>query len=139
MKPIYRHLCLLIIAITVVFAAGCQSAIDNVVELKLQKDVEATNKQGGMEIAEGVRMDSASTTGKTIRFNYTMLEVSKEDINAATFYKATKEELIKIIGTNKEMEFYKKNNVTMAYAYYYQDGTPLSTIIIKPEDYTHKK
>lgn len=139
MKIFHLTIRLFIVAISFALLPGCQSAMDSFVETRLKQDAEATNKRSGTEVGDGVRLDSASATGKTIRFCYTMLDVNKEDINASVFYKTAKTELIKTADTTTGMDFYKKNNVTIAYVYYYQNGTPLSTIIIKPEDYTHKK
>jgi hypothetical protein len=129
---------LFIVAVSIVLLSGCQSAMNSFVETRLKKEAEVINKKADKDIQDGVRVDSASAVGKSIRFNYTMVNFGKGDLDLKIFYKTAKSELIEI-ANSKEMVFYKKNKVTIAYAYYYKDGTPLTTIIIKPEDYTNSK
>lgn len=129
---------LLIIAISFVSWTSCQSAIDNVVEIRLKQEVAAINNKADKKIENDIRVDSASTSGKSIRFSYTMMTLTKEDMSPKVFYETMKPELIQY-ANSKDMGFYQKNKVTIAYAYYYKNGTPLSTIIIKPEDYKDNK
>lgn len=116
---------------------GCQSALDDMVALQLKKEAEALNKKGARYVTEGVRMDSVSTAGKSIRFSYTLVTVAKGDVDPATFYNTVKKDLIIAADTMTEMAFYRKNKVKVTYAYYYKDGRPLSTIIVKPWEKEH--
>ena len=134
MKIFYLTIRLFIVTISVALLSGCQSAMNSFVETRLKKEAEAINKKVDKEIQDGVRIDSASAVGKSIRFSYTMVNFGKGDLDLKIFYKTAKSKLIEI-ANSKKMNFYKKNNVTIAYAYYFKGGEPLSTIIIKPEDY----
>lgn len=111
---------------------GCQSALDDMVALQLKKEAEALNKKGARYIAEGVRIDSVSAAGKSIRFSYTLVNVGKGDVDPATFYNTVKKDLTIAADTMAKMAFYRQNKVKVTYAYYYKDGKPLSTIIVKP-------
>ncbi len=115
-----------------VFLSGCQSALDDMVSLQLRKEAEQLNKKGPREVADGVRMDSVSAKGKSIKFSYTLVHVAKGDVDPASFYHKVKKELTDYADTMAEMQFYRKNKIQVSYAYYYKNGTPLTTIIVKP-------
>lgn len=123
-----------VLALLAVFA-GCQAATDSFIEARLKTEAAAANKITPTEISDGIRLDSVSAKGKSMRFSYTMMEYVKGDLDAPVFYKNAKEELIKLANTDKDMEFFRKHKIKIAYAYYFNDGQPLSTIIIRPEDY----
>ena len=129
---------LFIVAISFALLSGCQSAMDSFVETRLKQEAAAINNKADKKIENDIRVDSASVSGKSIRFSYTMMMLTKEEMSPKVFYETMKPELIQY-ANSKDMGFYQKNKVTIAYAYYYKNGTPLSTIIIKPEDYKNNK
>ncbi|WP_118952695.1 hypothetical protein [Taibaiella helva] len=118
--------------------SGCQSALDDMISLQLRKEAEQLNKRGPKEVSDGVRMDSVSTKGKSIKFSYTLVRIGKGDVDPASFYRKLKKELTDVADTLPAMQFYRKNKVKVSYAYYYKDGQPLSTIVIKPGSDGHQ-
>ncbi|MFA6059952.1 MAG: hypothetical protein WC756_17225 [Taibaiella sp.] len=138
MKIFYLTIWLFIVAISFTLFPGCQSAMNSFIETRLKQEAAAINNKVDKKIENDIRVDSASTSGKSIRFSYTMMMLTKEEMSPKVFYETMKPELIQY-ANSKDMGFYQKNKITIAYAYYYKNGTPLSTIIIKPEDYKNNK
>lgn len=135
MKNVRSVLRLYVVLLLLAAFAGCQAATEGFIEARLKTEAAAANKITPKEISDGVRLDSVSAEGKSMRFNYTMMDYDKDDLDAAVFYKNAKEELIKLANTDKDLAFFRKHKIKIAYAYYFKDGRPLSTIIIKAEDY----
>lgn len=135
MKAILSLLKLSIVIALFAALASCQAATDSIVETKLKAEAAALNKVSPKDVTDGVRLDSVSTKGKSMRFNYTMLEYAKGDLDVPVFYKNAKDGLLIEANTNKDMSFFKEHKIQVAYAYYFKGGEPLSTIIIKAEDY----
>jgi hypothetical protein len=128
---------LVILFISVFSLSSCQSVMKETIVAKLKADAAAITTP--KEMGSGIRIDSVSADGLSMRFSYTMTNQSKGDLDQAAFYKTVKEEMLNKANTSPDFEFYKKNKVKLAFAYYFKNGAPLSTIIIKPEDYTDNK
>ena len=135
MKSLFPGLGIYVALTLLVLFSGCKAATDKFVEANLKTQAAAANEMANKEVADGVRLDSVSAEGKSMRFSYTMLEYSKGDLDIPVFYKNAKAELIKEANTNPDLKFFREHKVKIAYAYYFADGEPLSTIVIKPEDY----
>lgn len=123
-----------LIIISAFVLTSCESVIKESLAAKLKAEAAAVTTP--KDLGNGIRIDSVSTDGLSIRYSYTLTERSKGDIDLAVFYKTVKEEMLSKANSSPDLAFYKKNKVKLAFAYYFKNGEPLSTIIIKPEDYT---
>lgn len=122
-----------IIFIGLAFLVGCDTVVEGVVERKLE--AEAAAYKLPEDVGNGIRLDSVSAKGLAIRYSYTATKLAKGELDVPTFYKTAKEEMLNKANTDPDMAFYKKNKIKLSFAYYFKGGEPLSTIIIKPEDY----
>jgi hypothetical protein len=122
-----------IIFIGPAFLVGCDTVVEGVIEKKLEAEVAAYKLPE--DVGNGIRLDSISTKGLAIRYSYTATELAKGELDVPTFYKTAKENMLNKANTDPDMAFYKKNKIKLSFAYYFKGGEPLSTIIIKPEDY----
>jgi hypothetical protein len=122
-----------LISISLVSLASCDTVVKNVVERKLE--AEAAAYKLPEDVGNGIRLDSISTKGLSIRYSYTATELAKGELDVPTFYKTAKEDMLNKANTDPDMAFYKENKIKLSFAYYFKGGEPLSTIIIKPEDY----
>jgi hypothetical protein len=122
-----------IIFIGLAFVVGCDTVVEGVIEKKLEAEVAAYKLPE--DVGNGIRLDSISTKGLAIRYSYTATELAKGELDVPTFYKTAKENMLNKANTDPDMAFYKKNKIKLSFAYYFKGGEPLSTIIIKPEDY----
>jgi hypothetical protein len=133
MKMLSSILNSLIVFISLISLASCDTVVKNVVESKLE--AEAAAYKLPEDVGNGIRLDSIATKGFSIRYSYTATELAKGELDVPTFYKTAKEDMLNKANTDPDMAFYKKNKVKLSFAYYFKGGEPLSTIIIKPEDY----
>jgi hypothetical protein len=127
----------LIILISFFAFTGCESIRQDSLAAQLKAGAEAVTTP--QDLGDGLRLDSVSTKGVSVRYSYTMTEYAKGDLNLPEFYKTVKPDLMKKADTSAEMAFYRKNKIKVSFAYYFKGGEPLSTIIIKPEDYKNNK
>ena len=133
MKPLSLTIYSFIIFIGLSFLTSCDSVVKSAIETKLEAEAAAYNLPE--DVGNGIRLDSISTKGLSIRYSYTATELAKGELDVPTFYKTAKEDMLKKANTDPDMAFYKKNKIKLSFAYYFKGGEPLSTIIIKPEDY----
>jgi hypothetical protein len=116
--------------------ASCKQTVENVIAAKLKKEEDA---QVPRDMGDGIRLDTVSAKGLSIRYSYTFTEYKEGELNRPVFYKVQKKELLDLARHSEDMTFYRDNKIKMSFAYYFNDGKPISTIIIKPEDYTSNK
>lgn len=133
MKLLSLALYSFLISIGLLFLTSCDTVVKNVVEAKLE--AEAAAYKLPEDVGNGIRLDSISTKGLSIRYSYTATELAKGELDIPVFYKTAKEDMLHKANTDPDMAFYKKNKIKLSFAYYFKGGEPLSTIIIKPEDY----
>jgi hypothetical protein len=133
MKLFSTILSSLIVLISFFVFTGCESVRQESIAAQLKAGAEAVTTPE--DLGDGLRLDSVSAKGVSVRYSYTMTEYAKGDLNQPEFYKTMKLDLMRKADTSAEMAFYRKNKVKVSFAYYFKDGEPLSTIIIKPEDY----
>lgn len=112
---------------------SCDTIVKSAIETKLE--AEAAAYKLPEDVGNGIRLDSISTKGLSIRYSYTATELAKGELDVPTFYKTAKDNMLNKANTDPDMAFYKKNKIKLSFAYYFKGGEPLSTIIIKPEDY----
>lgn len=137
MKPFNLTIYSFLIFISLVSLVSCDAVVEGVVEKKLEAEAKAYKLPE--DVGNGIRLDSISTKGLAIRYSYTATELAKGELDIPTFYKTAKEDMLNKANTDPDMAFYKKNKIKLSFAYYFKGGEPMSTIIIKPEDYTDKK
>jgi len=72
---------------------------------------------------------------KTFQYNYTLINIEKDEIETSELKKYMEPVLINLVKTNPDMEYQRSNKVTVNYYYKDKDGNHLFTVIVKPEDY----
>lgn len=137
MKLSIRTAWLWIIAISFVTLTGCESIKKDSLAATLKAQAAAITTP--QDMGDGLRLDSVSTKDISVRYSYTMTAYAKGDLNLPVFYKSVKAEIMARADTSENMAFYRKNRIKVSFAYYFKGGEPLSTIIIKPEDYAVSK
>ncbi|MDJ1499458.1 hypothetical protein [Xanthocytophaga agilis] len=94
------------------------------------------NKTCPVMIDQETRLDNTFSTSKSdFRYNYTLVNRSKEEIDVAALENYIKPPLIKNIRTNPEMSLFRNNEITLTYTYKDKNGTFVLSLPIKPEEY----
>ena len=101
--------------------------------------VEATkeiNKHLPMMIDSETRTDSTVVLPyNTIQYVFTMINQSKDQLNAEDFEKRLRPLILNSIKTNSDMENFRKNEVTLVYLYKDKDGKEFLKFTFKYDDY----
>ena len=82
------------------------------------------------------RLDNSVPIGhKAFQYNYTLIDINPEEIDIESFKRNMEYVLTKKIKTEPDLEFFRRNNVTMIYRYNDINGTFISQIEIGPDEY----
>ncbi len=109
------------------------SSIDTVI----QKSAKEINRTCPIKIDEFTQLDSVTMPAKkTIQYNYTLIDMGKDEINPDTVEKYIKAQLIETVKTQKKLTIYRKNKVTFIYQYYDKNKNPVYRLPIPPEVYS---
>jgi hypothetical protein len=115
---------------------GVQKFFKKDLESELKNAAFELNKETPIQIDQYMRLDSASTKGKTnFIYYYTLLEVEKFEVNLDTVNKYLRPNIIENVKSNSELKVYRKNNITMDYNYYDKNGIFVTEISITPDLY----
>jgi hypothetical protein len=94
------------------------------------------NKDCPFIIDENTRLDSITSPKKDIlQNNYTLLNDNLADIDVDVFKDIFKPEITNHLKSNKETEFFRKNNATLIYKYFDKEKQFVTDIVILPSDY----
>jgi hypothetical protein len=94
------------------------------------------NKDCPFMIDENTRLDSVTSPKKDVlQNNYTLLNDNVADINVDIFKDIFKLEITNHLKSNKETEFFRKNNATLIYKYFDKEKQFVTEIVILPSDY----
>lgn len=114
---------------------SCNSPVDPAVEARLKQEVAAFAGNGPVVTANGISMDSASTSGATLRFNFTLRNNRKTDFDSMVFVQRARQDVFATLNAGGSTAFFRDNGVEITYNYYDRNGVLMSTIVIKPGDY----
>ncbi|WP_111643085.1 hypothetical protein [Marinimicrobium alkaliphilum] len=87
-----------------------------------------------MMVDEETRLDSASGSDRTFRYNYTMVNYASEDIDPEVFVSHMRPQLTAGVCTNKEMAVFVKHRIPVVYAYYGNQGKEIATLAVQSTD-----
>ena len=86
-------------------------------------------------VDEYSRLDSASTTGKTFKYHYTLMNMTKEEVNVDVLTKFLRPEIIENVKNSPELKIFRDHKITMSYDYYDKNGEFVTNIDVTPELY----
>ena len=94
------------------------------------------NKDCPFTIDENTRLDSVNSPKiDVLQNNYTLINDDLADIDVDAFQNIFKTEITNHLKSNKESEFFRKNNATLVYKYFDKNKQFVTDIIISPSDY----
>lgn len=128
MKTLWKVLGL--IAVVVLF--GCSKNSNDSLDNALLKAASEMNKKLPMMIDSETRLDTTTGGNKTFQYNYTLVNYSAANISSQEIHNALEQKIINGVCTTKEMEAFVKKGVTVAYAYYGNDGKQITVISVAP-------
>ena len=140
-KKIYQGLLLVVLGLAIglltskyVFNnfGGNKSPLDK----ELVEATKEINKHLPMMIDSETRTDSTVVLPyNTIQYVFTMINQSKDQLNAEDFEKRLRPLILNSIKTNSDMENFRKNEVTLVYLYKDKDGKEFLKFTFKYDDY----
>ena len=88
-----------------------------------------------MIVEEGVRWDSSyAGPGKTLSYNYTMLDYSASEIDGKMLANTIRPDLTDTICTTPETQLFPNNGVLLNFNYYGRDRNLITRIEVAPDD-----
>lgn len=105
--------------------ASCQQVID----AKLTAVANEFNKNCPMLVDKETRLDNLmAMPGKTLQYNYTLVNYNKADIDTVKLKEAIMPGMVQMMKTSPELKYMRDNNVKMKYYYKDKTGAYLMTI-----------
>ena len=81
------------------------------------------------------RLDSASTAVKTFKYHYTLINMTKEEVDVDVLTKFLRPEIIDNVRNSPELKIFRDHKITMSYNYYDKNGEFVTNIDVTPELY----
>lgn len=98
----------------------------------LLKAASEINSKLPMMVDSETRLDSTVGLTKSFRYNYTLINYASSGVSASDLNSGLSQKLINNVCTNKEMQIFVKNGVTVSYAYFGNDGKQVTIISVAP-------
>ena len=94
------------------------------------------NKSCPFMVDESTRLDNAvAMPGKVFQYNYTLLQVSKEELDIDTLKKYLEPDVINSVRTSPDLKPFRDNEVTMSYSYKDKAGVFVYKFSVTPDMY----
>ena len=94
------------------------------------------NKTCPIMVDQHTQLDNAvAMPNNVFQYNYTLVNVTKEEMNVDTFIKYVEPGIINGIKTNPDMKIYRDNKTTMAYYYKDKNGEFVHKLSVTPDLY----
>ena len=88
-----------------------------------------------MMVEEGVQWDSSYVgPGKTLNYNYTMLDYSASQIDGTVFANTIRPDITNTICTTPETKLFPDNGVLLNFNYYDRDRSLITRVEVAPSD-----
>jgi len=101
----------------------------------IEREIAKANKQFPKQIDAETRINNvAAGPGKLITYNYTLINHQAVDLDADKFQKAMADKIKQETCRNRETQPYIKNGYSIAYSYKGNDGNPVATVTVVPDD-----
>jgi hypothetical protein len=103
----------------------------------LMETANEINKVCPIMIDSETRLENTMALPKKVfQYNYTLINVYKEDINdIAAVEESLEQKITNFVRTSPDTKIYRDNNVTMKFCYSDRAGTYLFTITVTPDQY----
>lgn len=111
------------------YYAGKREGVINEVLLKA---ADKLNSKLPMMVDANTRLDSTIGLNERFRYNYTLVNYSSAQISSSQIHNVLGQKLVNNVCTNKEMQAFVNNGVTVSYAYFGNDGKEITVISIAP-------
>ncbi len=106
------------------------------IEEQMEDAAVQINKLSPQMVDEYSRLDSASTVAdKTFKYHYTIINMTKEEINPDVLTKFLRPEIIGNVKNSPELKSFRDNKIIMSYNYYDKNGEFVMNIDVTPELY----
>lgn len=94
------------------------------------------NKMCPIMVDEYTRLDNAvALPGNIFQYNYTLVDITKDEVNLDTVRKYIDTGIINNVKTNPDLKIYRDNKTTMAYYYKDKDGVFVHKLLVTPDLY----
>ncbi len=108
---------------------------DNV-DSELTKTASEINKNCPIFVDQDTRLDNvAPLPNKTIQYNYTLVNYTKNEINSKEASKFIFQNSLDNIKNSPEMKYLREKNVNFIYSYKDKNKEYLFKVVVKPTDY----
>jgi len=94
------------------------------------------NKSCPVMVDQETRLDNAvALPGNIFQYNYTLINLAKDSIDAQSFEDYMKPVILNNVKTNPDLKVYRDNKVTMAYNYKDKNGVFITKISVSAKQY----
>lgn len=109
---------------------------DSPFDERLQNAAVQANQKCPVFLDRETRLDStAAGTGKIFTYNYSLIHMTAQEVNATELSSSLWPRFIKTIRTEPDLKTFRKNSVTMIHRYFDKNGEFIFDLTIRPEDY----
>ncbi len=115
---------------------SCKRPVDPAVEARLKQEVAAFNSNSTKVTGNGISMDSASTSGAALTFNFTLHNNGKTDFDSLVFARQARQDVFTTLEAGGNSAFFRDHHIEITYNYYDRNGVLMSAIVIEPGDYS---
>jgi hypothetical protein len=127
---------LMLNVVAAIFISIFLNACGNKIEDQLKEAANELNKSCPMMVDSETRLDNAMTfSGNEFQYNYTLINITTEDIENEQIVEVLKPLLLNNVATNPDLHFFRENDIIMTYYYKDKNGNFLAKIPITPTDY----
>lgn len=103
---------------------------------QMMKAASQINESCPIMVDQETRLDNAiALPGNILQYNYTLVHLVKDSVNIMDFESYIRPQIVNNIKTNPNMKAYRDNKITMAYNYKDMNGTFITKITVKPQEY----
>lgn len=103
---------------------------------QLTEAASEVNKSCPMMVDEETRLDNAvSLPDKVFQYNYTLINLAKEDVDTTEAHKLLDKGIIDNVKTNPDLASFRDNKVTLVYNYKDKNQDYMLSLKIVPEMY----
>lgn len=124
--------------ITIVFVSafffGCSN--NSKFDKAMMTAASELNKSCPIMVDQETRLDNTvALPGNSFQYNYTLINLTKADINIEEFTAYMEPQITNNVKTNPDLKAYRDNQVTMKYYYKDKNGEFLVQYSVTPKDY----
>ena len=119
-----------LLPIILFFFAGI--AVAEIPSAQLKAAAEAVNQKAPMMVDSDTRLDGASSGNNNLRYQYTLINYTKAQLDPNAFVANLKPSLVQATCTS--MKIFYQNGVSVTFAYNDKDQQQISAVSILPKD-----